>query len=76
MDRFEKRDIETRQRAASDHIGELTEALVACSRSLIGAISIIEHTPQCKKAMASDKMFDKMLTDMKKNLEQAGKALP
>jgi hypothetical protein len=76
MDRFEKRDIETRQRAASDQIGKLTEALVACSRSLIGAISIIEHTPECKKAIASDKMFDELLAGMKKNLEQARAALP
>jgi hypothetical protein len=50
-------------------------ALVAVSRSLIGAISIIEHTPECKKAMPSDKMFNQMLKDMKKNLEMARKAL-
>ena len=76
MDRFEKRDTETRQRAASRHIGDLTEALVAVSRSLMGAISIIEHTPECKKAMASDKMFDELLASMKKNLEKARAALP
>lgn len=62
--------------ASSDRAGNLTEALVAVSRSLIGAISIIERTPECKKAMPSDKMFNQMLADMKNNLKRVSKDMP
>jgi hypothetical protein len=54
---------------------ELTEALVAVSKSLKAAISLLESTPQSKKAAASDKMFDQMIADYKLALERGVAAL-
>ena len=75
MDRFEKRDTETRQRLASERIGQLEYALVKVAASLAAAISLLERTPQAKKAAPSDKMFAQMIVDYKKALETGRGAL-
>lgn len=66
MDRWEKKDFATKQRLWSEREEKLTDALVAVTRSLIAAISVIEHTPESKKAFASDKMFNQAMRDYKK----------
>lgn len=54
----------------------LTEALVRVSCSLIGALSYIKATPECKKAAASDKIFDQTIKDYEKAVDAAKAALP
>lgn len=71
MDRFEKRNIQNLQKAMREHEGKLTEALVSVSASLAAAISLLERTPQSKKAAPSDKMFAQMIRDYKKSLSAA-----
>lgn len=51
---------------AKDHTREPLIGLVA---SLAAAISLLENTPKAKKAAASDKMFEVMLSDYRKALE-------
>jgi len=47
----------------------LEQALLNTAASLAAAISHLERTD--KKTAASDKMFDQMLTDYRKSLEEA-----
>lgn len=46
-------------------------ALVHAVASLAAAISLLERTPNAKKAAPSDRMFDQMLKDYRKALEEA-----
>jgi hypothetical protein len=59
--------------AFSDETGR--DAFVAALASLAAAISLLERTPRSKKAAASDKMFDQMIVDYKKALEEGRAAL-
>ena len=59
--------------AVSDETGR--DAFVAALASLAAAISLLERTPRSKKAAASDKMFDQMIVDYKKALEEGRAAL-
>jgi hypothetical protein len=76
MDRFERHEHEVRQRAAAEHEKRLTEALVRVSVSLMGALSYIKATPECKKAAGSDKIFDKTIEGYERAIEMAKRALP
>lgn len=71
MDRFEKKDFETRQRLWAKREEALTDALMGVAASLRAAISLLERTPQAKKAAPSDKMFDQMIVDYKRSLDVA-----
>lgn len=51
------------------------DAIVHAVASLAAAISLLEHTPKAKKAAASDRMFDQMLTDYRGALDNARAAL-
>lgn len=51
------------------------EALISVMASLAAAISLLERTPQAKKAAPSDKMFAQMLEDYKKSLAEARRTL-
>lgn len=75
MDRFEKRDFETKQRIWADRETALTDALVRTSINLKAAISLLENTPNAEKAAASDKMFAEMVSTYKESLNQASAAL-
>jgi hypothetical protein len=75
MDRFEKRDFETKQRVLADRERDLTEALVTVAASLRAAISLLERTPQAKRGAPSDKMFSQMIRDYKKSLDAGVAAL-
>lgn len=52
-------------------VEELEKTLVGVCASLAAAISLLERTPKAKKAAPSDKMFDQMLDDYRKSLEEA-----
>ena len=41
---------------------------IRVAASLAAAISLLEHSPSAKKAAPSDRMFDQMLTDYRKAL--------
>lgn len=51
------------------------DTLMDVTASLAAAISLLEQTPQAKNGAASDYMFQTMLTDYRKSLERARKAL-
>lgn len=53
----------------------IKEAFTQVLASLAAAISILERTPQAKKAVASDTMFDISLNDYRKALETGRAAL-
>lgn len=48
----------------------LRAALLCIAASLSAAISLLERTPKSKKAAPSDRMFDQMIADYKKSLEE------
>jgi hypothetical protein len=75
MDRFERRDFETKQRAMADREHKLIDALVTVSSSLMSALSYIKSTPECRKAAASNKIFDQTIKDYETALEIARTAL-
>ena len=54
---------------------KLINALTRVSMSLMAALSYVKHTPECRKAAASDKIFEQTLKDWEKALEQARAAL-
>ncbi|MCK1445387.1 hypothetical protein IVB43_23670 [Bradyrhizobium sp. 48] len=47
------------------------DPIIAAVASLTAAISLLEHTPKAKKAAPSDKMFEQMLSDYRKDLANA-----
>lgn len=49
----------------------IEEALVRVSVSLMGALSFIKATPECKLAAGSDKIFEKSIEDYERALEMA-----
>ena len=59
--------------AAADRIEKLETALLPAAASLAAAISLLERSG--KKAAASDKMFDIMLSDYRRALETVRAAL-
>jgi hypothetical protein len=52
-----------------------SEALTRVSVSLMGALSYIKATPECKTAAPSDKIFDKTIESYEKALEMGKAAL-
>lgn len=50
-------------------------AIIHAIASLAAAISLLERTPKAKKAAPSDRMFEQMLCDYRKALEEARAAL-
>lgn len=50
-------------------------AIVHAVASLAAAISLLERTPKAKKAAPSDRMFDQMLDDFRKALDEARREL-
>ena len=63
--------------AFSDETGgtRKRDAYIGVLASLAAAISLLENTPRSKKAAASDKMFDQMVADYKKALDEGRAAL-
>lgn len=63
--------------AVSDETGRnrKRDAYIGVLASLAAAISLLENTPRSKKAAASDKMFDQMVADYKKALDEGRAAL-
>lgn len=51
------------------------EAFIGATAALSAAISLLERTPKAKKAAPSDRMFDQMLCDYRKALDEARAAL-
>jgi hypothetical protein len=51
------------------------DVLLDVTAHLAAAISLLERTPEAKKAAASDKMFKVMLSDYRKSLERARRFL-
>lgn len=51
------------------------EIVTDLASSLAAAISLLDRTPQARKAAASDKMFAQMLRDYRASLERARKHL-
>lgn len=50
-------------------------AIIHAIASLAAAVSLLERTPKAKKAAPSDRMFEQMLCDYRKALEEARAAL-
>lgn len=50
---------------------ELRETLIRTAASLAATISLLERTPQAKKAAPSNTMFAQMLDDYRASLEAA-----
>jgi hypothetical protein len=58
-----------------DKIRAEREAFVGVTAALAAAISLLESSPEAKKAAASDRMFDQMLADYRRALKAARKVL-
>lgn len=52
-----------------------SDAIIGVMAALAAAISLLERTPQSKKAASSDRMFDQMLVDYRKALDDGRAAL-
>lgn len=59
----------------TDREEKMTESLVRVSVSLVAAISYVRSTPECRKAAASDAIFEQTLKDWERALNMAKAAM-